>query len=394
MFLKNFLLALFVFTIGFLTAFFFLNQSTQRSSPKILKNIASSLGIRKHEVIGFLPYWLIDKADKDYTKYITTLTYFGLTLNGNGTIQKLTSPIEEEPGWYSLRTGRFDQFRDQAKKNNVELSLLVFSADEETIANLISHPASHAANLVNEVSPIMKEHGFLDLNLDIESFAPYASESARENFAAFVKEVTIRIKEQNLGTVTIDVSPTDLVKTRLVDLTRIKPWIDNVVLMTYDYHYLGSYVTGAVAPIGGAGIDAEFDVETGIQKAVEILPKEKIFLGLPLYGYEWETVSQQPRSAVLPASGLVISHRRAEELLKTCATCSALIEENSRESYVVYEDEVTGTFHQIFFPDQRFLQEKIKLANLYEIAGVALWAIGYEGNNILEPLNDYKNTLE
>ncbi|EKD96289.1 MAG: hypothetical protein ACD_24C00107G0002, partial [uncultured bacterium] len=139
---------------------------------------------------------------------------------------------------------------------------------------------------------------------------------------------------------------------------------------------------------------SEFDVETGLQKAVEILPKEKIFLGIPLYGYEWETISKTPRSAVLPGSGLVISNRRAEELLSSCATCSALVDESAKESYFIYEDQTTGTIHQVFYPDQTFLKEKLNLARIYEIGGVALWAIGYEGNDILEPLSGYKNTLE
>jgi len=38
--------------------------------------------------------------------------------------------------------------------------------------------------------------------------------------------------------------------------------------MTYDYHYTGSLVSGAVSPMGGAGINAEFDTETGVKEAL------------------------------------------------------------------------------------------------------------------------------
>lgn len=380
--------------MGFGLAYFFFNQSTQKSSPKILKSLVTSLGMRKNQIIGFLPYWLVDKADKNYSQYLTNLTYFGLTINPDGTIQKLLNPTEEEPGWYSLRSGRLKGLFSSAKENNLDLSLLVFSGNEEAIANLISNPSSHAANLINDVAPLMREDGFNELNLDIESFKPDASDSARDNFVDFVRSVREKMEEKKLGALTIDVSPTDLVKKRMIDVSRIAKYVDRVVFMAYDYHFLGSLVTGAVSPSNGAGIDAEFDVETGLQKAVEILPREKIFLGIPLYGYEWETIDNRPRSAILPGSGLVISNRRAEELLNSCATCSALLDESAKESYLIYEDQTTGTVHQVFFPDEFFIKEKLKLAQTYEIGGVALWAIGYEGNNILKPLIDYKNTLE
>jgi spore germination protein YaaH len=160
--------------------------------------------------------------------------------------------------------------------------------------------------------------------------------------------------------------------------------------MTYDYHYAGSSVSGPVAPVGGAGKEAEFDVETGIQKALDVLPKSKIVLGVPLYGYEWETIDPSPRSATIPTSGIVISNQRAEELLTTCSSCQKQWDANGQESYIIYEDEKTKTYHHIFYPDQTATKAKVDLATKYDLAGLALWALGYEGNIILNPLSTYK----
>jgi spore germination protein YaaH len=38
------------------------------------------------------------------------------------------------------------------------------------------------------------------------------------------------------------------------------------------------------------------------------------------------------------------------------------------------------------------MSEKMKLAKEYGIGGVALWALGYDGKTILDPLIDYKKT--
>lgn len=379
--------------IGTYAVLTFALTSTSETAGAV-REIASSVGIRRHEVIGFLPYWLLDKADKDYAEHLTTLTYFGLTVQPDGTIQKYTNPGESEPGWYALQSGTVQPFLDKAKADNLTLSLLIFSGHEDAIAGLMTDPVPHAQMLMEEVTPVMRQYGFTDLNIDIESVIPEASSSARSNFTVFMRELRRIVDENKLGTITIDVSPTDLIRQRLINLEEVAPLVDSVVLMTYDYHYTGSAVTGPVAPVGGAGIEAEFDIETGIQKALEFIPKTKVVLGVPLYGYEWESTGNVPRTAVMPGSGLVISNRRIEQFLKECASCSAQLDAYGKESYLIYLNQATGMYHHVFFPDRQAMQEKINVANRYGLGGLALWALGYDGDTIMEPLRQYRQTLE
>ena len=334
-------------------------------------------------VIGFMPYWLLDKADQDYSRYLTEMTYFGLTVNPDGTIQKYVKPGEAEPGWYALTSGKF------TAPQNLKASLAIFNSDPEVINQLIAEPEAHAAALAEEVRPLMDEYGFTVLNLDLESVLD-ASDSARQNFTAFVSALKKNLNKQ----LTIDASPTDLVKARLIDLTMVGPLVDSVILMTYDYHYSGSLVAGPVAPSFGAGIDSEFDVETGIQKALAVLPADKIILGVPLYGYEWETLTSNRRAAVLPGSGIIASNRRIEEFLSGCSSCSAQLEAAAQESYIVYLDQETNTYHQLFYPDEKFMESKIALTEKYNLAGVAFWALGYEGKTLLNPVAVYRSALK
>jgi len=100
------------------------------------------------------------------------------------------------------------------------------------------------------------------------------------------------------------------------------------------------------------------------------------------------------RSAVLPGSGIVASNRRVEEFLAGCASCSAQLETAAQESYLVYLDEETKTYHQIFYPDEKFMKTKIALANKYNLGGLAFWALGYEGNSLLNPVAGYQGALK
>ncbi len=342
----------------------------------------------KH-VIGFLPYWLIGKTKLDYSPYLTSLSYFGLTLDTDGTIFKVNEDGEADPGWHALYSGLLDERFAQAKKQDMDLSLLIFNASNEEIFSLLEDPIASATNTMQDVLPVMRKYGFTDLNIDIESTA-VASQAARDQFTTYVKEIKRRFDQAHAGTITIDISPDNILHNKLIDLRAVALYVDYVVIMGYDFHYPGSYVTGAVGPLYGAGDTVEFDAQTAVELARKILPAKKIILGLPLYGYEWETIAATPRSGIIPGTGLTASSQRVDSLLDGCSTCSAGFDSRTEEPYVIYEDTSTGTFHQIYYPDSRSTQAKIMYAEKSQLGGLALWALGYEGKNVMEPLRKYK----
>ncbi len=390
---KKVIIGLFIFFIGLGGGYFIYKNYYPTSYNRVVGTIEKNLPIAKNkgEVVGFLPYWLISKADKDYTKYLTTLAYFSLSVNEDGTIQKFTNPGETEPGYLSLTRGKADPFFANAKNNDIKLSLVIFGADDEKIASLLEDPEKSAENLMNDITPMMEERGFTDLNLDIEQVGN-ASPSAKMKYTQFVKKVSDILKVKKDRTLSICVYASSFIKeTNLVDIKNIEPLVDKFIVMAYDYHFIGSNVTGAVAPGEGGGTISEFDVLTSVKSGLTIVPPEKIILGIPLYGYEWETIRDTSRSATIPGTGMTISNRRAEELLINCATCSAVFDEMDKENYIIYKNNETGNFHQVFFPDTKSTEYKIQLAKDYKLGGLALWALGYEGKTILEPLSAYRD---
>ncbi len=359
--------------------------------PTPKANVKATPKPNQKQVIGFLPFWLLEKADVDYSKYITTLNYFSLTIDKDGTIQKYTNAIEGEPGYFALKTGKADPFLNKAKEKNISTSLAVFSGDEDTIEELLKDPVKSADNLINDVVPIMEEHGFSDLNLDVESVKD-ATGDARVRYTQFVMEVKKGLVQHNAGTLTVDISPIAFVKdTNLVDPKAIGASVDYIVLMAYDFHNPSSYVTGAVAPFSGAGKFSEFDTETAVQKAVSIMPASKVILGIPLYGYSWETINNTPRSAIVPGSAVIISTQKVEEFLKTCTNCDMGFDNLDQEEYVIYKDIDTGTYHQIFYPTSASTGVKVNYAESNRLGGVAVWALGYEDSSILGRLDGYRH---
>lgn len=354
--------------------------------------LATQLGVRRPVVLGFFPYWLLAQQDETYQAYLTDVTYFSLTVQEDGSIQKLVNPREEEPGWTRLKGEVVKNLLTNAASHNQRTSLLVHNSSPSQIYRLIASPSAHAQRLVDEVEPLMRLHGFSDLNLDIESFQE-ASPEAQLAFTTFVKEVKTQLQDKDLGTLTVEVTPISLVSPHLTDAKSIGEVADFIVLMAYDFHYRGSSIAGPVAPVNGAGEVREFDVETSVRLLSEVVPKEKILLGIPLYGYEWETIERYAQAPVIPGSGKTASHRRVAELLAECVHCIKEFDPVSMQPYLILPATEEGYSQQIFYEDKESLARKLELANKYQLGGVALWAMGYEGPEMLEPLREYKQTL-
>lgn len=354
-----------------------------QSSQTVLLNPLSP----KKQVIGFLPYWLLGSASMDYAKYISTLTYFGLRIDTDGTILRLTAPTQGEPGFVALNSGKVEPFLQAAQNKNVSLSLLVSSGDNESINRLIDDPAPHAQNFVRDVTPLLEQYKFTDLNLDIE-YTQIATPAAQKKFTQFVQEVRKDLNKQI--TLTVEIGGNDVIRNDLIDPRAMAKIADYIVLMAYDFHSPTSFVSGPVAPLGGAGIISEYDVTSAAEKALLQIPSQKLILGVPLYGYEWQTLNPSPRSANIPNSGVTASNRRAETLIKTCTNCSLNTDNQADERYLTFFDAEASVYHIIFYPDKNSTISKINLANNLDLGGLALWALGYEGETILQPLINYR----
>lgn len=361
--------ALLGLTLGSIIAYYVYN-----TNPFIVQEInkPKESNIKK-SVIGFLPFWLINESNTDYSKYLNEITYFNLTIASDGHIEKYANQRELDPGWNTLQKGKFSN-------QGLISSIAIFSGKDDVIDKLIENPRQGAQNLITDLNPIIDQYGFTKINIDIEKVSD-ATPEQREKFTEFVKEFR-SLLNRNIK-ISLDVTASSFVKeTNLTDPKALGEIVDQIIVMAYDFHHPASTVTGPVAPLTGAGTISEYDVETTIKNAITQIPKEKIILGIPLYGYSWETINEATRSATIPVSYITVSSKKADNF-------EGIYDETDQEMYNIKYDEDTGTYRQTFYPNERSTQVKLDLANKYKLGGVAFWALGYENNTILQPLLNF-----
>jgi spore germination protein YaaH len=344
---------------------------------------------QKPTILGFLPYWQTSTSSPSDDTVLTDLAYFGLTINTDGSIKRYDAPGEEEPGVTTLKKESVQTRIRDAKKQGITTSLVIHLADEEHVASIAAAPIQVATTLASEVEPLMNRNNFQHLNMDIESFQA-ATPGGQLAMEVFFK--TLRMLISPSIKISVDIAPISVIKPQLIDPFKIAPYVDQLIVMGYDFHYTGSTVTGPVAPIGGAGITRSIDISALVGELIRTVPKEKVILAIPLYGYEWESIIPASISATIPGSGKTASLKRIESDIKPACeakkNCTEGWDESAKQPYMIIPEDTY--FRVLYYENERSITEKIQYAKDAGLGGIAFWALGYEDSLFTKILSTYK----
>ncbi|MBR2452506.1 MAG: LysM peptidoglycan-binding domain-containing protein [Clostridia bacterium] len=130
-----------------------------------------------------------------------------------------------------------------------------------------------------------------------------------------------------------------------------------VLLMTYEWGYTYGPPL-AVAPIR--------NVRQVVDYALSRIPAEKIFLGIPNYGYDWTLPYVKGESRARLISNV--------EAIKIAARNGVAIQfdEVSQSPWFRYTDD-SGKEHEVWFEDVRSIMQKFNLVNEKGLRGVGYW---------------------
>ncbi len=132
---------------------------------------------------------------------------------------------------------------------------------------------------------------------------------------------------------------------------------DAVLLMTYEWGYTYGPPL-AVAPIPS--------VRAVLDYAVPVIPREKIFMGVPTYGYNWPLPYER---GVTRADSL--SNPQAVALAQQYGA-EIQYDATAEAPFFVYTDEA-GTAHEVWFEDARSIAAKLALIREYGFRGAGYW---------------------
>lgn len=332
-------------------------------------------------VFGFFPFWNMKDSTKLYVRSLTHLAYFGVDLNEDGSIKKYDKPKEKEPGWNKLNTTDFTILARQIKLLGKKLILVVRAMNTDQIESIINSDVNRK-NAIDSILSVVSDKQFDGINIDFE-YMGYPDQVTRDNFTKFVTDLSSKCKVANdKCEISLDIFADSAVKKRLYDLIAVSKIVDQTIVMTYDFYRPGSTQSGPVAPLRGKCTNSDncldYDVIASIGDITKNITPHKILLGIPFYGYEWQTVDNQFLSRTYPKTGQIATYKRIRDLMSdnTIGSFSATWSGITFTPYLSYTK--NGNTYQIHYEDENSLRLKIEFVHQAKLAGISIWALGYE----------------
>lgn len=343
----------------------------------VTKHTASLVATREKEkeVIGFLPSWTVSQNVTVKTDKLTQLIYFGLGVNPNGELVLYTEDKKPTLEWQYFTSDYFTTMRKEASASGTKVLITIKNFDNESIDTLISNKISVNRFLRNLVD-LIEEYKLDGVNLDFEYFTDSNFPTAKF-LTAFVQDVSKTLKTINAKLiVSVDVNASVVFQDRAYDMVKLGEAADQIILMAYDFHKKDSTIAGPVAPLFSNAIGS---IVSSYSFLVRKVPGEKIILGIPLYGYEWQTATDTYGSFTIPQSGALATIKRVMLLTESRNDVQKHWDSLSRSPWLSYRQ--GGAIKQIYYEDARSIGEKITFMKKQGMGGIALWALGYEGDD-------------
>ena len=211
--------------------------------------------------------------------------------------------------------------------------------------------------LLEQVKEILKEKGYGGLDVDFE----YLEGRLAAAYAAFIEKLRQRLNPLGFPVI-VALAPKSSAGQRGLlyeahDYVLLSQAANAVLLMTYEWGYTAGPPM-AVAPMP--------QVRQVLDYALTVMPPQKIFLGVPTYGYDWplpfrQGVTRAP--SLSPQEALALARRYGAEIR---------YDETAQSPWFRYTDE-NGLVHEVWFEDARSSLAKFRLAADNGLQGVGLW---------------------
>ncbi len=312
--------------------------------------------VRPHEVFAFAPYWTLDAAPGFAFPSLTTVAYFGVDVNPDGSVQ------QSGDGWTGYQSQQLVDLITAAHQAGDRVVLTAKNFDMSQLRQMINDPAA-PQRLAGSVAALIEQKRMDGANLDFEGQSGSAAD--RSAYSAFATSVAKLLKQQNpRWQVTVDTyggSAGD--SSNFMDVKALASSFDALFVMAYDM-----YASDHASPNASLGED-----EAALASYTAQVPPSKVILGLPYYGYDWQTADGKPFS---PAAGQPKAVTFGEMQSKHV---TVYWDKADAVPWAAYQ--AGGQWHEIYFDNPASLSMKARAADQFGVSNVGIWALGFDGND-------------
>lgn len=230
--------------------------------------------------------------------------------------------------------------------------------------------ASVRSRIIEQLLAEAASCGMDGINVDFENL----KEAGIPHYLQFLRELTSAAHAQNL-VVSVD-TPVPQAYTMYYQRGEQARFVDYMIVMAYDEHFAGSEEAGSVSSLPF--------VQQAVEEMTRVMPADQVICGIPFYTRVWTKKFGQSAitSEVLGMDG---AKNYAKENQMT-ETWDASLGQN------VATVETSDARYTIWMEDEQSMEEKLKVIQSADLAGVAEWKLGFECADVWSLISEYIET--
>lgn len=306
-------------------------------------------------VFGFLPYW----TGSAYLEYdlISVLGLFSVEMDAYGQIWS----------WHGF-PGVFADEIDQAHAAGAQVVVTVTNFDPDDIHLILT---AYSDQAMETMCGLVTGYDVDGVCIDFEQ----VDGDDRDHLTDFVEELRAELDAQAPGS-HLSVCTPAVDWSGAFDYSALAGSADALFMMCYPFHGTWSAVAGPCCPlVGWGGAESSTNMTWCLGDYVIRAPEahDRIVVGLPYYGHQWETEDQYPHSQVTGGCSTLYYSTLAER----ADTYGELWDEESLTPYYAFYGE---GWNQGWFDGPESLGLKYDMVRAADLQGVGIWALGYDGD--------------
>lgn len=350
---KFFFIILITTGITFLTSYTFMRQQTKSEAIIPPPSIPQTTVTPKPVYSGWVPWWeeaaALESISTASAKLVTILpVWYNVSTQG-------TLIITESKHKQAIR--------ESTKAKNIAVIPTIFNDFDGQRIHRLLQSETLQQKFITDMLQEADQYNYAGFDLDWEELSLKDTEPFH-NFVTILSEELA--KKNKILSVTVHAKTTDHEEwepANVFDWQRLANIVSEIRIMAYDKHHSTSEA-GPITP-------PEW-LNQVIQYALQYIPPEKLVLGLPTYGYDWNEEKGTP-----------LQYKDMIHQLKVNKT-EFTVNESAMALSAVYTKD--NEDHIVWFENASTVKEKVDLAKKYGIYRFSFWHLGGEDPKMWQSL--------
>jgi spore germination protein YaaH len=308
------------------------------------------------ENFAFAPYWTLAQSPTFAITGLSTIAYFSIDVNGNGTL------VESGPGWNGFQSQDLADLISRAHAAGERVVLTVTDFGQSSLNALTSSPTA-AATLSGALIPLLQSKSLDGVNFDFEG----EGSGDQTGLTNLITSVAGSLRGANPHwQITMDTYASSAGDTGgFYNIPALAPAVDAFFVMDYELNLAGT--ASAASPL----TSGMFSSQTTLAQYAAAVPASKVILGTPFFGIDWPT-NNGTMAASATGGAADIPDSQAQ------ANGPEYWDPVTDTAWTSYQ--VGGQWHESYYEGENGLYDVSQLATHYGARGVGIWALGMEGN--------------